>query len=267
MQSNKGFTLIELVVVLAIIGILVGALTPSVFRQIASAREKATQEEVENIYRAIMGDPASETYGYLGDAGSLPNTLNDLLTKPVSVSSYSTSTEGVPNKQGVGRGWRGPYLNTRYNDLLDSWGTSYRYGQSPDGAGRIRSAGRDKTFDNADDIVFPLHTVITQGTLLVAVFVNGIPNPKATQVTVYSTADGKQNTVGTQSSDTIGFNGFAFTVPQGIQVVEVTQTSQVKGTGGSTIPTAITKLVNAAVPANRQVNLEAYLTNSEPVVP
>ncbi|MFH1007982.1 MAG: prepilin-type N-terminal cleavage/methylation domain-containing protein [Candidatus Latescibacterota bacterium] len=266
-QSNRGFTLIEVVVVLAIMGILAGVLIPSVFRQIERARETATQEEVEYIHRAIVGDPKAKNYGYLGDAGSLPATLSDLLTQPVGIPLHSDSTNGIPNKHGVRRGWRGPYLNLRYNDLLDAWGTPYRYGQPPDGAGRIRSAGQDKTFDNTDDIVFPLHAVVTEGTLLAAVFVNGIPNPQDTWVTVYSTADGQQDSVGTQSTNDVGFDGFAFTIPQGIQVVEVTQTSQVKGVGGGTIPTSVTQWVNAAVPANSQVNIEIYLTNSEPVVP
>ncbi|MDZ4245612.1 MAG: type II secretion system protein GspG, partial [Dehalococcoidia bacterium] len=163
--------------------------------------------------------------------------------------------------------WRGPYLNTQDNEIVDAWGHKYRYGQPPDGAGQIRSAGSDGIFDNADDIRFPQNAVNHQGTLLVAVFVNGIPNPLDTTVTVYSTINGQQNGGATISRNDAGFNGFIFTVPQGIQVAEVTQTSQVKGSGGGTTPVSVTKLVNAEVPANKQINLGVYLTNSEPVVP
>lgn len=266
-SSKWGFTLIELIIVLAVIAILSALLIPLGFQQITSSRERAARTEIENIYQVIMGKPQEGNYGYLADVGSLPSSLDDLLVKPATVSSYSTTTGGQPNKNGVGRGWRGPYLNTKDNEIVDAWGHKYRYGPPDEGAGQIRSAGSDGIFGNADDIRFPQNAVNHQGTLLVAVFVNGIPNPLDTTVTVYSTLNGQQNLGAAISRNIAGFNGFIFTVPQGVQVAEVTQTSYVKGSGGGTTPVSVTKLVNAEVPANKQINLGVYLTNSEPVVP
>ncbi|MFH1976995.1 MAG: type II secretion system protein GspG [Pseudomonadota bacterium] len=265
-SSKWGFTLIELIIVLAVIAIMSALIIPLGYQQITSSRERAARTEIENIYQAIMGKPQEGNYGYLADVGSLPSSLDDLLAKPAAVSSYSTTTGGQPNKNLVGRGWRGPYLNTQDNEIVDGWGHKYRYGP-PDGAGQIRSAGSDGIFGNADDILFPQNAVNHQGTLLVAVFVNGIPNPLDTTVTVYSTINGQQNVGATISRNDAGFNGFIFTVPQGIQVAQVTQTSNVKASGGETTPVSVTKLVNAEVPANKQINLGVYLTNSEPVVP
>ena len=266
--SKRGFTLIETVIVLAVIAILSALLIPLGFQQITSSRERAVRTEIENIYQAIMGKPQEGNYGYLADVGSLPSSLDDLLAKPAAVSAYSSTTGGQPNKNGVRRGWRGPYLNTKDNEIVDAWGHKYRYGP-PDGegAGQIRSAGSNGIFDNVDDIRFPQNAVNHQGTLLVAVFVNGIPNPLDTTVTVYSTINGQQNVGATISRNDAVFNGFIFTVPQGIQVAQVTQTSNVKASGGGTTPVSVTKLVNAEVPANKQINLGVYLTNSEPVVP
>jgi len=52
-------------------------------------------DELRTVYEAIVGDPNGSTFGYLGDVGTYPGTLNDLI-----------SPSPLPP------GWNGPYLRT-----------------------------------------------------------------------------------------------------------------------------------------------------------
>ncbi|MDP2984203.1 MAG: type II secretion system protein GspG [Candidatus Latescibacter sp.] len=213
-------------------------------------------EEMKSFYKAIMGDPELGTFGYVGDVGSLPSTLEDLVARPSGVSSFAAYTNGVRY------GWRGPYITTRYNDFLDGWGTPYRYGQSPDGAGQIRSAGKDKTFDTNDDILFPQRPVNIYGTLLVSSSVNGIPNPRGVTVEVFYPRDGVEvNPTDLKlwtkqtANDPTEWNGFTFSVVHGIRVIRLSFSSDPP------------KLTNVCVLADAQVHQKIFTSSDETVRP
>lgn len=111
--GNRGFTLIEVVVVLAVVALLLGLLAPMAFQLFTAERSTAIQTEVQTIYRAIVGDPKQGVFGFVGDVGSFPTNLLDLIVAPA----------GKP-------GWKGPYLqNPRIENgiLLDTFGRPYEY--------------------------------------------------------------------------------------------------------------------------------------------
>ncbi|MGC2415794.1 MAG: type II secretion system major pseudopilin GspG [Stellaceae bacterium] len=103
-NAESGFTLLELLVVLAILGLLVGLVAPAVMRQFGTAKEKIARIEVERL--------GAQLDNYKLDVGTYPTTeqgLQSLITRPPGVKR-----------------WDGPYL--KGNKLPeDPWSHPYLY--------------------------------------------------------------------------------------------------------------------------------------------
>jgi general secretion pathway protein G len=101
---QRGFTLLELLVVLAILGLLIGLVAPAALRQLGSAKEKIAHQSIERL--------AGVLDIYKLDVGTYPSTeqgLQALITKP----------------SGVAR-WNGPYLKGE-KVPEDPWGRPFVY--------------------------------------------------------------------------------------------------------------------------------------------
>src|SRR5687767_11152829 len=90
--AARGFTLIEVVIVLGVIAVLAAFLAPLAFQGIQSSRETATTTQVERIFLAIVGEPSKGNFGYLGDMGRLPATLDELVTQGSQVGFHTSGT-------------------------------------------------------------------------------------------------------------------------------------------------------------------------------
>lgn len=117
-MTRRGFTLVELVVVVAMILIIAGAMATSVSGARARAKISRAQTEVREITNAIL------SYANYTDDGSLSSvTMNDT---PASETSLAFLLGNGPSQRGA----KVPVL---YNaavsgggDVLDPWGKPYR---------------------------------------------------------------------------------------------------------------------------------------------
>ncbi|MBA3656114.1 MAG: type II secretion system major pseudopilin GspG [Gemmatimonadaceae bacterium] len=122
-ESRSGFTLIEMVVVLAVIALLAALVGPQIVGRVSEARGTSAKAQIELFSTALEN--------YRLDNGGYPTTsqgLAALRTKPASAP--------IPFN------WRGPYL--RKAVPADPWGKPYQYRSSVDGAPfEVASYGRD----------------------------------------------------------------------------------------------------------------------------
>ena len=74
-NDNKGFSLIELIVVIAIMAILVGVMAPNVLKYVESSRESADKQVADTVRTAVMTalvDPE------VNDGPTLPSSKTDI---------------------------------------------------------------------------------------------------------------------------------------------------------------------------------------------
>ncbi len=96
----RGFTLVELLLVLMILALIGGLVLPGIIGKAESAKAKAAVSQVNRLAMAV------ESY-YL-DTGKTPESL-DMLVK----------------ESGDVKGWNGPYVKASL--LKDPWGREYEY--------------------------------------------------------------------------------------------------------------------------------------------
>jgi general secretion pathway protein G len=99
-----GYTLTEMLVVIAIIGLIAAVVIPQTIGQLGKAQSRAAKLQVQSIAAALEL--------FQGDNGRYPTAgegLQGLLTHP----------EGLDN-------WNGPYLHSK-DQLKDPWGRPYSY--------------------------------------------------------------------------------------------------------------------------------------------
>lgn len=123
--GQGGFTLIELVIVIVVLGIIAAVAIPKFGNFAENSKINATKEEMIALKRAIVGNPTAVSggayidRGFEGDVGFAPSSLTDLVIKPGSVSVYNQLTR---------LGWNGAYIDSSGGDYIkDAWGDNYVY--------------------------------------------------------------------------------------------------------------------------------------------
>lgn len=118
--NDRGFTLLELLVVMVIIGLLAGYVAPRYFSQVGKSEVKAARAQIDALEKAVES--------YRLDTGRYPTTDQGL---------------DALNKQPVGeKKWQGPYLKKAVP--LDPWSQAYVYKYPGEhGDYDILSYGRD----------------------------------------------------------------------------------------------------------------------------
>ena len=139
MQSSRGFTLLELLVVIVIIGLLAGYVAPRYFSQVGKSEVQVARAQIDAIEKALDQ--------YRLDTSRYPNTeqgLDALTTKPANEVR-----------------WQGPYLKRAAP--ADPWGRPYVY-RAPGANGEFElvSYGRDgKPGGTGEDADIGLNTQLS----------------------------------------------------------------------------------------------------------
>jgi len=101
---QRGFTLIEVIVVIALVALLMAYVAPNLLNRADDAKRKTAGLQLEKISSSI------ELYKL--EVGRFPETLSDLVEKPGGNSDN----------------WKGPYLKKK-SLLKDPWGNELNYQQ------------------------------------------------------------------------------------------------------------------------------------------
>ncbi|MEM9301830.1 MAG: type II secretion system major pseudopilin GspG [Pseudomonadota bacterium] len=118
LAAARGFSLIEILVVLVILGLLAGLVLPNVYSRLSGAKSKAAKTQIVVIQNGVDG--------FMLDVGRLPNSLNELVEAP-----------------GDAEFWNGPYV--RKQALKDPWQQEWVYRKPGQGGAAydILSYGED----------------------------------------------------------------------------------------------------------------------------
>ena len=186
---KRGFTLIELVVVLAVLAVV----THLAVREMAHLRDgrlgRSADAQLESLRDAVWcARPGEEPSGFVVDMGRLPRgaattngadavsvALRELWERPANVRAYAVRPATAENLVGptndlvdaevrVGCGWRGPYVRLPLgaDRLTDPWGNRM---ENRDDAGYDRLLGADGSAATAGAPVWRIRHLGADGRL------------------------------------------------------------------------------------------------------
>lgn len=135
-RARRGFTLLEILIAVAIVGMLVGLAVTNTDKILGQSQDGVAKLFVNESLKTSL-------VRYRIDLGDYPSTDE-------GIKALITAPEGKADR------WRGPYMEAKSGNLpVDPWGEAYQYrypGTRNTESYDLFSKGRDKATDTPDDI-------------------------------------------------------------------------------------------------------------------
>ncbi len=105
-RSQQGFTLVEILIAIAIVAIMAVVTVPSYLGRLERGRADATRQSLRVVKSAVEQ--------FYGDVGQFPERLDDLVKKPTN--------------EKLAKKWVSPYIEKKPRD---GWGNQFQYKPTP----------------------------------------------------------------------------------------------------------------------------------------
>lgn len=122
-RTNKGFTIVEITVVIILLAMIAALIVPRMFQSMGKQQRRIAKAQLANIESAVLM--------FRNDCGRLPTDAEGL-------DALVEAPEELEEK------WKGPYL--KRSQLLDPWDRPYEYSEE----GQINPNGFDLICYGAD---------------------------------------------------------------------------------------------------------------------
>lgn len=196
-HGEKGFSLIEAAVAIAIMAILAGAAAPLILKSLNQQREQRARDEMKLIYSAMFGTLDRSAANMCSDFGYTGSINSAQLVVRGTVRAYAA----YPTAPGLSGGWRGPYWLGNIdaaNRPTDPWGRPYVIRQVPGAGWQVLCTGangNNDTLNNVaprgDDFAYPVPApTLANGTLSVNVLPAVAGSNPTAKVTAYTPSTG-----------------------------------------------------------------------------
>jgi prepilin-type N-terminal cleavage/methylation domain-containing protein len=139
LRDRTGFTMLELVIAIVIIGMISAIAIPTVNTIVQNSRIQVTENNLAEIKKALIGDPSIQFKGFRQIAGYTPADLNELWN--LGASSVANLFPSIDRGQG-----QREFVTKKV--LTDPWDQEIEIGTTTAGREVLVSKGPDGAFDS-----------------------------------------------------------------------------------------------------------------------
>ncbi|WP_372847340.1 type II secretion system protein [Pontiella sp.] len=113
-EQQDGFTLVEILIVVAIVGLLASMGSLAIRQSVENGRKKGAEAELQLLSAAVLQ--------MAWDTGKWPNQMARNKGGSTEIWNISGDSSGLFLSDGSYDNWKGPYYN---GESLDPWGNPY----------------------------------------------------------------------------------------------------------------------------------------------